>query len=334
MRMQAKAKPDVAQTMKLELGPATRDVFGKTLAALGREDPQLVVVDADVSNSTRTEWFGKEFPDRFFQVGIAESNLVSIASGLASCGKHTWIASFACFMMCNAFDQLRMSVAFPALPVKVAGSHSGISIGEDGPSQMGIEDVALAAALPGFAVVVPADGPSTDAATRALHAWDGPGYLRLGRPKVPIVYRDASLLKGFALGRAITLRDGSDVTLVANGMLVAIALQAAEMLAARGVTARVLDCHTLKPLDDAALERAARETGAMVVCEEHIASGGLGSAVAYAVGRLAPVPLEFVNLGDSYAESGPPEALFETYGLTAGKVAAAAERAVARKARR
>ncbi|KPK83319.1 MAG: transketolase [Gemmatimonas sp. SM23_52] len=319
--------------LQFEMGPATRDAFGKALAELGHEDPDLVVVDADVSNSTRTEYFAKEFPDRFFQVGIAESNLVGIASGLAACGKHTWIASFACFMMCNAFDQLRMSVAFPGLPVKVAGSHSGISIGEDGPSQMGIEDVALAAALPGFAVLVPADGPAARAATRALHAWNGPAYLRLGRPKLPIVYSDDSLRREFAVGKAIRLRDGDDVTLVANGMLVATALQVAEALAGRGVNARVLDCHTVKPIDEESLERAARETGALVVCEEHISSGGLGAAVAYAVGRRHPVPIEYVNLGDSYAESGSAEALFEKYGLAADHMTAAAGKVLERKSK-
>lgn len=329
--MHAKTTADMERKLQFEMGPATRDAFGKALAELGDEDLDLVVLDADVSNSTRTEYFAKQFPDRFFQVGIAESNLVGIASGLAACGKNTWIASFACFMMCNAFDQLRMSVAFPGLPVKVAGSHSGISIGEDGPSQMGIEDVALAAALPGFAVVVPADGPTARAATRALHAWEGPAYLRLGRPKVPIVYTDESLLRDFAVGKAIQLRDGRDVTLVANGVLVATALQAAESLAGRGVQARVLDCHTVKPIDEESLERAARETGALVVCEEHINSGGLGAAVAYAVGRRHPAPIEYLNLGDTYAESGTPHALFEKYGLTDDHVVAAAERALKRK---
>lgn len=329
--MHARAKTQLEAKREFKTGPATRDAFGKTLAALGQDDPNLVVVDADVGNSTRTEYFGEAFPDRFFQVGIAESNLVGIASGLASTGKNTWIASFACFMMCNAFDQLRMSVAFPKLPVKVAGSHAGISIGEDGPSQMGIEDVALAAALPGFAVVVPADAPSTDRATRALHSWDGPAYLRLGRPKVPIVYEDEASLEGFAIGKAMTLRDGDDLTLVANGIMVAPALQAADVLAERGVEARVLDCHTVKPIDEGTLSKAARDTGALVVCEEHLAHGGLGSAVSYAVARNNPVPLEYVNLGDTYAESGSPDALFEKYGLTVADVVAAAERALGRR---
>ncbi len=181
--MDVNMKADVERKIEFKLGPATRDAFGKALLQLGQEDPELVVVDVDVSNSTRTEYFGKEFPDRFFHVGIAESNLVGIASGLAASGTHTWIASFACFMMCNVFDQLRMSGAFPKIPVKVAGSHSGISIGQDGPSQMGIEDVALAAALPGLAGVLPADGPSAEAATRALHEWEDPPTCVWGGPR-------------------------------------------------------------------------------------------------------------------------------------------------------
>lgn len=322
---------DIEMKRTLKLGPATRDAFGEALAELGREDPALVVVDADVSNSTRTEYFAKAFPDRFFQVGIAESNLVGVAAGLAASGKRPWIASFACFMMCNAFDQLRMSIAFPQADVKVAGSHSGISIGEDGPSQMGIEDVALACALPGFAVVVPADAPSTRAAVRALHAVRGPAYLRLGRPKAPIVYEDESALADFAIGRAIRLRDGDDVTLVANGLMLAAALEAAEQLADDGVQARVLDLHTVKPVDVEALAEAAEETGALVVAEEHLAAGGLGSQVAAALASTAPVPVEFVNLGDRYAESGKPEELFAKYGLTAEQVVRAAERAIGRK---
>lgn len=329
--MHAKPEAAVEETLEFSMGPATRDAFGKALVELGKMDPDLVVVDADVGNSTRTEHFGIEFPNRFFQVGIAESNLVGVASGLAASGKHPWIASFACFMMCNAFDQLRMSVAFPELPVKVAGSHSGISIGQDGPSQMGIEDVALACALPGFAVVVPADAPSAEAATRGLHEWVGPAYLRLGRPKVPIIYTDDSSLQDFEIGKATRLRDGDALTFVANGMMVAAALRAAGQLAARGIEARVLDSHTVKPIDEAALERAAIETGALVVCDEHLSHGGLGSAVAYAVSRRKPVPIEFVNLGDTYAESGDPDDLFEKYGLSTADVVAAAERALERK---
>src|SRR5215218_7504083 len=207
---------------KRELGKATRDAFGRALEALGADHPDVVVVDADVSNSTRTEWFGKKYPDRFFNIGIAESNLVGVAGGLASCGKTPVIASFAAFIICNAYDQLRMSVAYPRLNVKVVGSHAGISIGEDGASQMGIEDVSLACSLPGFVVIVPADEFSTTAATAAMLNYQGPVYLRVGRPEVPHVYADEST--PFTIGKANQLRDGSDVTIVANGLMVSIAL--------------------------------------------------------------------------------------------------------------
>jgi transketolase len=310
------------------IGKATRDAFGRALEALGADRPEIVVVDADVSNSTRTEWFGKKFPERFFNLGIAESNLVGVAGGLASCGKTPVIASFAAFIMCNAYDQLRMAVAYPRMNVKVVGSHAGISIGEDGASQMGIEDVALACALPGFVVIVPADEESTRAATRAMLEYDGPVYLRVGRPDVPRVYDDGAR---FEIGKANQLRDGRDVTIVANGLLVATALDAADALAAHGIQARVLDMHTVKPLDRAALKAAAEETGAIVVAEEHLEHGGLGSVVATAVAAMRPVPIRYVNLGDQFGESGSPEALIEKYGLTAERVAAAAKDAVAAK---
>ena len=315
-----------ALNTKRELGKATRDAFGRALEALGEKYPDLVVVDGDVGNSTRTEWFGKKYPDRFFNVGIAESNLVGVAGGLASAGKMSLIASFAAFITCNGFDQLRMSVAYPHLNVKVVGSHAGISIGEDGASQMGIEDVALACALPGFVVIVPADEASAKAATAALLEYEGPVYLRVGRPEVPKVYGgDAP----FTIGKANTVRDGKDVTLIANGLLVAPALDAADLLAGEGIDARVLDMHTVKPIDRDALKKAAEETGALVVAEEHLSHGGLGSVVALNVAELCPVPIRYVNLGDRYGESGAPDALIEKFGLTAAHVAQAARAAVA-----
>jgi transketolase len=316
---------------KRELGKATRDAFGRALEALGADYPGLVVVDADVGNSTRTEWFGKKYPDRFFNIGISESNLVGIAGGLASAGKMSLISSFAAFITCNAFDQLRMSVAYPHLNVKVVGSHAGISIGEDGASQMGIEDVALACALPGFVVIVPADEPSARAATKAMLDYQGPVYLRVGRPDVPKVYEGDSA--PFTIGKANTLRQGSDVTLIANGLMVASALDAADALATEGVQARVLDMHTVKPIDRDALRAAAEETGALVVAEEHLAHGGLGSVVAMTVAELAPVPIRYVNLGDQFGESGDPEALLEKYGMTAAKVAEAARAVLAARPR-
>jgi transketolase len=320
-----------ALASKRALGKATRDAFGRALEALGSEYPELIVVDADVGNSTRTEWFGAKYPDRFFNIGICESNLVGIAGGLASAGKTSLIASFAAFITCNAYDQLRMSVAYPGLNVKVVGSHAGISIGEDGASQMGIEDVALACALPGFVVLVPADEPSAKAATRAMLDHKGPVYLRVGRPDVPKVYPDGSA--PFEIGKANELRSGRDVTLVANGLMVAAALDAAEILAEAGVQARVLDIHTVKPIDRGALAAAAAETGALVVAEEHLAHGGLGSVVAMAIAELKPVPIRYVNLGDQFGESGAADLLLEKYGLTAARVAEAARAAIAAKPR-
>src|SRR5213593_2718212 len=222
----------------MKIGKATREAFGLALAQLGETHTDVVVVDGDVGNSTRTEIFGKKFPARFFNVGIAESDLIGVAGGMASSGKRAWLASFACFVMCNAYDQLRMSVAFPCLDVKVVGTHAGISIGEDGPSQMGIEDVSLACSLPNFTVIVPCDEVSMTKAVQAVARTRTPAYLRAGRPKVPVVYPDGC---DFRLGKAIKLRDGKDLTIIANGLMVAAALDAAEQLAGKGVQGRVLD---------------------------------------------------------------------------------------------
>jgi transketolase len=301
----------------MKMGKSTREAFGLALAKLGEEYPDVVVVDGDVHNSTHTDFFQKKFPQRFFNVGIAESDLVSVAGGLAASGKRAWASSFACFIMCNAYDQLRMSVAFPHLDVKVVGTHAGISIGEDGPSQMGIEDVSLACSLPNFTVVVPADEPTMTAAVLALARIKTPAYLRAGRPAVPVVYEKSV---PFTIGKANQLRDGKDVTLIANGLMVAEALKAADTLAGQGVQARVLDMHTVKPLDDDAVLKAARETGRIVVAEEHLLHGGLGSAVAMSAARQHPVPMRFVGLKDTFAESGKPEELLAKYGLTAADI--------------
>jgi transketolase len=301
----------------MKLGKSVREAFGIALAQLGETHPDLVVVDGDVNNCTRTELFAKKFPQRFFNVGIAESNLVGVAGGLASSGKRAWLSSFAAFVMCNGYDQLRMSVAFPCLDVKVVGTHAGISIGEDGPSQMGIEDIGLACSLPNFTVVVPSDEPSTYKAVEALGKIRTPAYLRAGRPNVPILYEKGC---DFHLGKAITLRDGKDLTIIACGLMVAASLEAAEELAKKGKQARVIDMHTIKPLDDAAVLAAAQETGRIVVAEEHLLHGGLGSAVAMSVARQHPVPMRFVGIKDTFAESGKPEELLVKYGLTAADV--------------
>jgi transketolase len=299
------------------MGKSTREAFGLALAKLGEDLADVVVLDGDVHNSTYTEFFAKKFPQRFFNVGIAESDLVGVAGGLASSGKRAWAASFAAFIMCNAYDQLRMSVAFPNLDVKVVGTHVGISIGEDGPSQMGIEDVSLACSLPNFTVVVPADEPSMTAAVPALARVKTPAYLRAGRPKVPIIYENGT---AFTIGKANQLRDGKDVTIIANGLMVSEALKAADTLAGQAVRARVLDMHTVKPLDDEAVLRAARDTGRIVVAEEHLLHGGLCSAVAMSAARQFPVPMRFVAIKDTFAESGTPEGLLAKYGLTAADI--------------
>ncbi|MDD3826537.1 MAG: transketolase C-terminal domain-containing protein [Anaerolineae bacterium] len=314
---------DIGKQIGLTYGAATRDAFGKALREIGHENSNLVVLDGDVANSTRTEYFAQDFPERFFNVGIAESNLIGVASGLAMSGKDVVAASFAAFLLCNAYDQIRMSIAFPQVPVKLVGSHSGISIGEDGPSQMAIEDVALATSLPGFTVLVPADEPSTRAATRAMMDYDGPVYLRTGRPKVPVVYPNGA---EFRIGKANTLREGSDLTIIACGLMVAVALEAAGALAREGIEARVLDMHTVKPLDEPAVERAARETGAIVTAEEHLLDGGLGAAVARAAAERHPVPMAFVGIRDRYAESGKPQELLEKHGLMPNHVVDAARR--------
>ena len=308
--------------LSLEDGPATREAFGDALAALGANE-RIVVVDGDVNNSTFTNKFAERYPERFFNVGIAESNMVGIAAGLAGCDKIPVASSFSTFLMSNAFDQIRMSIAFPNQNVKLVGTHAGISIGEDGPSQMAIEDVALACSLPGFTVIVPADGPSAAAATKVMIETDGPTFLRCGRPKVPVIYADGA---DFHLGKANRLRDGDDVTLIANGIMVAMALDAAEALADDGIAARVLDMHTVKPIDIQAIERAANETRGIVVAEEHLAYGGLGATVAMVVAERKPTRLAFVNIGDTYATSGTPEELLAQYGLTPGAITDAARR--------
>ena len=307
----------------LKLGKACRDAFGTALKDLGDEFPNVVTVDGDVGNSTRTEVFAKAFPSRGFNVGIAESNMVGVAGGLAAAGKIPVVSSFAVFLLANAYDQIRMSVAYPGMNVKLVGSHAGISIGEDGASQMGIEDVALACSMPGIVVVVPADATSTKLATRAMLEHVGAVYLRCGRIEVPDIY---TMDSEFKIGKANTVREGKDVTIIASGLMVGISLDAAAALATKGVDVRVIDMHTIKPIDEAAIIKAATETGRIVVAEEHLMAGGLGSVVAGVVARTKPVPMEFVNLGDRYAESGDPHGLLQKYGLTAEAVVEAVEK--------
>jgi transketolase len=313
---------------ELKLGMATREAFGKALVELGRANKDVVVCDADLSKSTYTNLFAKEFPDRFFECGIAEANMVALGAGLAAGGKIPFVSSFSCFVVNKGFEQLRVTAAYPGVNVKVVGTHSGISIGEDGPSQMSVEDLALACSLPGFVVVSPADEVSTMALVKAVAAHDGPAFIRTGRAKVPVIYGAG---QEFAIGKSIQLLDGFDVTIVAHGLMVAEAIRAADALDAEGISARVIDMHTIKPIDRAAIERAAKDTGAIVVAEEHLVDGGLGVRVAQAVAESVPCLMEFVGINDTYAESGTPDQLLEKYGLTAENVVEAARRAVKRK---
>jgi len=313
---------------EIKLGAATREAFGRTLVELGRENKDIVVVDADLSKSTMTTYFEKEFPDRFFSCGIAEANMVGVGAGLAMAGKIPFVASFSVFVINKGFEQLRIGAAYGRSNLKVVGTHSGISIGEDGPSQMSVEEIGLACSLAGFVVIAPADENSTKALVRAAAAYVGPVFIRTGRPKAPVIY---GADQKFEIGKSIEVASGKDVTLIANGLLVAQAMLAADLLEAEGVSARVIDMHTAKPLDRDAIARAAAETGAIVVAEEHLVDGGLGVRVAQAVAESTPCPMEFVGIHDRYAESGSPDEMLEKYGLVATDVAAAARKVLARK---
>lgn len=314
---------------KLAPGAATREAYGNTLIALGAEDPRIVVLDADLSKSTMTGRFGEKYPDRFFNVGVCEQNLIGIAAGLASCGKVPFASTFAVFAPGRCFDQLRLLVAQPRANVKLAASHAGLTTGADGKSAQALDDVALMRSLRGFVVIVPADETTAAWATRAAASYEGPVYIRLGRAKAMRVYDEG---QEFELGRALEVVEGRDVTIIANGVMLAAAIEAADVLAQEGLRARVLDLHTVEPLDREAVARAAEETGAIVVAEEHFLSGGTGEAVARAVAEIHPVPMEFVGARE-YGVSGEPNELLTYYHLTAADVAAAARRALDRKAR-
>ena len=314
--------------LEKKMGLPTRDAYGQALVELGRSNPNVVVLDADVSGSTKSRGFAQVFPDRFFNFGIAEANLVSAAAGFASCGKIPFASSFAAFLMCKSFEQLRMSVANPHLNVKLCGSHSGISLGEDGASQMAVEDIALTLALPKFVVLVPADECATRALVRQAAKYVGPVYIRTSRPPSPLLYSEG---EDFTMGQAKTLRPGRQVTVVAIGLLVWEALEAATICKEKGIDVRVIDMHTVRPLDEEAILQAARETGAIVTAEEHLVNCGLGSQIAQFVTHYCPVPMESVGIKDTYAESGKPAELFERYGLTAHHIVSAIEQVLKKK---
>ena len=305
-----------------------RETYGKTLVELGGENPDIVVLDADLSKSTMTHFFGSEFPDRFFDCGIAEQNMIGIAAGLAASGKTPFASTFAVFAPGRCFDQVRMSIAQPELNVKLVVTHGGISVGEDGTSHQSIEDLALIGALPGFSVIVPADAVETAQAVRVAASSYGPFYIRLGRPKLPLVFGEDYR---FSLGKAATMKPGQDVTIIAIGIMVSAALEAAANLEQQDIDCRVLNMSTLKPIDEEAIIKAARETGAIVTAEEHLEHGGLGSEVAQVTGSHQPRPLEFVAITDTYGQSGKDSELLKRYGLTAEGIEAAVRSVIARK---
>lgn len=307
---------------------ATRESYGKALADLGKEY-DIVVLDADLSKSTKTDTFKKEFPDRFINMGIAEQNMMSTAAGLASCGKVVFASSFAMFAAGRAFEQIRNSICYPKLNVKIGATHAGISVGEDGATHQCLEDIGIMRTIPNMVVINPADDVEARAAVKAAVLHDGPVYLRFGRLAVPVLYDEAEY--DFEIGKGVLLEDGTDVSIVATGLMVEPALEAKKMLADEGINARVINIHTIKPIDRDILVKAAKETGAIVTCEEHNVIGGLGSAVAEVLCEEAPVPMERVGVKDAFGKSGVPADLLKEYGLTAEDIAATAKKAVSRK---
>lgn len=299
---------------------ATRAAYGKALEELAAQEPNLVVLDADLSGSTMTKGFGAEHPDRFFDMGIAEANMVGVAAGLATCGKKPFVNSFAMFAAGRAWEQVRNSVAYPGLNVKVVGSHGGLSVGEDGATHQCIEDLAIMRAIPNMTVLCPCDGNEMKQAVKALLAYDGPAYLRLGRLAVETVTDQVEGYE-FQIGKGVLLRDGQDVTVVAVGMMVQMALTAADILAEEGISVRVIDMHTIKPLDTEILLAAARDTGCIVTGEEANIVGGLGSAVSEYLTSVCPVPVIRHGVEDEFGRSGAAQKVLEAYHLTPAGIA-------------
>ena len=309
---------------------ATRNAYGQALAELGYKHPEIVCFDADLAGATMSKYFLEAHPDRFFDMGIAESNMQGVAAGMATCGYKPFTNTFAMFAAGRSWEQVRNSICYPGLNVKVVGSHGGISVGEDGATHQCIEDFAIMRAIPGMMVLCPCDAYEMRLATEALVNYEGPAYMRLGRLAVETV-TDAIEGYSFELGKGCMVRDGSDLTIIANGMMVQMALEAAEALAAEGISARVVDMHTIKPLDGDIIKKAAEETGAIVVTEEHNILGGLGAAVAEFCGENCPVPVVRHGVNDEFGRSGKAPLALEAFGLTAKVIAEKAKKALAMK---
>ncbi len=311
--------------MKLK---STRDGYGEGLVKLGEENPDVVVLTADLGGSTRSDRFKEKFPERFFQMGIAEADMVGTAAGLALSGKISFVSDFGVFVTGRVWDQLRVSVAYNNANVKIGSTHCGITVGEDGATHQAIEDIALMRVLPGFTVIVPADAVEATKATIAASKIYGPVYLRLGRAPLPIVTKET---EKFIIGKAQILEKGSDLTIIACGVMVKESLDAAKLLKEKGISARVINLHTIKPIDREVIIAAARETGAIITAEEHQVMGGMGSAVAEVVMEEYPVPMKRIGIMDRFGQSGKPNELMKEYHLTANDIVREAEKILKRK---
>ncbi len=293
---------------------ATREAYGAAIAELGETNKNIVVLDADLSKSTKTDSFKKKFPERHLNMGIAEANMMATAAGLATCGKTVFASSFAVFAAGRAFEQIRNSICYPKLNVKIAATHAGISVGEDGGSHQSVEDIAIMRALPGMVVISPCDAEQSRQAVIAAAKYDGPVYLRFGRLAVPAIYDETN--HNFEIGKGIKLVDGSDVTIIATGLMVSPSLEAAKILKENGISAEVIDIHTIKPIDKELIASSAKKTGKVVTVEEHNVIGGLGGAVAEVLCEDAPTKMLRIGIEDKFGKSGTPAALLEEYGLT------------------
>ena len=307
---------------------ATRDAYGKALVEAGKINPDFVVLDADLAAATKTGVFKKEFPERFYDCGIAEGNMISIAAGIAATGKRVFASSFAMFAAGRAFEQVRNSIGYPHLNVIIGATHAGISVGEDGATHQCNEDIALMRTIPGMTIINPADAAEARAAVLAALELDGPVYIRFGRLALPVIFGDDY---NFEVGKGVELHEGNDVTVVASGLLVNEALEAYELLKAEGINARIINIHTIKPLDSEIIIKAAKETGAIVTAEEHSVIGGLGSAVCDVVSENCPVPVIKIGVNDEFGKSGPANDLLDAFGLRAVNIVDAVKRVIALK---
>jgi transketolase len=307
---------------------ATREAYGAALAEFGA-DTNIVVLDADLSKSTKTDTFKKKYPERFINMGIAEGNMMTVAAGLATCGKTVFASTFAIFAAERACEQVRNSICYPKLNVKIGATHAGISVGEDGASHQPVEDIGIMRSIPNMTVISPCDATETKAAVKAAIEYNGPVYLRLGRLGVPVLF-DESTYK-FEIGKGVVMSEGKDVTIFATGLMVHTAIDAVKLLADEGISARLVDIHTIKPIDKDLIIESAKKTGAVVTIEEHNIYGGLGSAVAEVISQNCPVPMRIIGISDIFGKSGKPYPLLELYGLTAQNIAAKAKEAIAMK---